>query len=405
MKKMRVHFFRLKHMVFLLMVILVSPAINACQDAKQKLSPPEPFKIGVMIRHFNHAGRSVPVMIWYPASPAPSAKAFDYYGSVEGRAALEAPSDSSHGSYPLIIFSTGFSGCGMTSVFLTEHLAGLGYVVAAPDFKDAFFCSVEHGRVSDRYFISILGNSPQGAKARFKEVYALLRTQECFTYRTKEISATIDYLLEENQRSGLLRGMVDPSSIGVAGHSLGGWDALALGGVEICCDQSGDVAQDRRAAENGSVGLCTLDLYQGKATSLRDPRVKAVIAISPSVWAFPNNRGEAAVKIPTMIISGYRRDAKIEDVKDTYDHLPPPRYELILKGVDHLTASDLIRKMVLFRLVYIFSSGYIFHYPEKQEIFMNYSGNFFNAYLKNDPAGREYILAAHYKRVLLRAEE
>lgn len=344
----------------------------------------------------------MPVIIWYPASPGPSAKAFDYYGSIEGRAVREAPPDAKGAPYPLIVFSHGFSGCGIQSVFLTEHLAGRGYVVAAPDHEDTFFCSADRGRVNDLYLLGALGmGSPEG-RQRYKEIGPLLQNQD-WTYRAKAISATMDYLLEENQGTGPLKGMIDPSAIGVAGHSLGGWDAFALGGVEICCDQPGDVAhQDRGAVENGLKGLCFEDVYRGKVTSLRDPRVKAILGLSPSVWAFPNNRGEAAVKIPTMMINGDRMDCKVEDIKDAYDHLPPPRYELILKDVDHLTVSDLFRKMVLARLVF---TGYIFNYPEKREIFMNYSGNFFNAYLKNDPAGREYIKEAHYPRVLLRAQE
>ena len=39
--------------------------------------------------------------------------------------------------YPLILFSHGFTGCGTQSVFLTDALAGDGYLVLAPDHHDA----------------------------------------------------------------------------------------------------------------------------------------------------------------------------------------------------------------------------------------------------------------------------
>lgn len=364
-------------------------------------APAEEFEVGFTVTRFDAGGRSLALAVWYPAAGGPS---FDYYGAVEGRASLDSEPFHSEGPYPLIVFSSGYTGCGIQSVFLTEHLASLGFVVAAPDHSDAFFCSSNKGRCKANWALAgLAGIGPAEAKDRFKEVRALLSGAD-WRYRTDEVSAAIDSMLAENSRAGsAFAGLIDPDSIGVMGHSLGGWTAFAIGGVEISC-----VDEDPAGTEGGAVkaldfpGLCSSEVFSGKTTSLRDPRVKAVLGLSPSVWAFPNNEGEPALEIPTMMITGASMDINLADIRDTYDHSPGPRYELILKGVDHMTVSDLAAAVGVTKLIF---SGSVFHYPEKKEIFMNYAGGFFRAYLKGDQPAREYIGESHYDRVMLRAEE
>src|SRR5438874_8114140 len=64
------------------------------------------------ITHLNVAGRDVAV--WKPQVSALSNK-----------------------GYPLILFSHGFGGCNTQSIFLMEALAHSGYLVLAPNHKDA----------------------------------------------------------------------------------------------------------------------------------------------------------------------------------------------------------------------------------------------------------------------------
>lgn len=362
--------------------------------------PAELYGIGVSIRRVELNGRDTPFVVWYPAKVKPGDDVFDYYDSVDGRAVLDAEPDAGGAPYPLIIFSSGYFGCAIQSVFFTEHLAAAGYVVAGPDHIDAFFCSSAFGANKVGYiFGGITGTGSEAAKQNFQRSNDLLKSND-WTFRTDDVSAAIDYMLAENSKAGLLEGMVDGDRIGVTGHSLGGWTSFAIGGLEVVC-----TGADVEGVQGGSlaleVDLCSADVYKDKTTSLRDPRVKAILGLSPSVWAYPNNRGEPALEIPSMIITGAKRDIGLEDIRDTYDHLPPPRYEIIVKGVDHMTIADMLHHNPAAPLL---TPTVIFNYSEKLELYMNYSAAFFNAFLRGDKKALEYINGAHYKRGMHRAD-
>ena len=49
------------------------------------------------------------------------------------------------GPFPLVVFSHGFGGCGIPSIFFTETLARQGYVVVRPIIGTAL-CSVDGSR-------------------------------------------------------------------------------------------------------------------------------------------------------------------------------------------------------------------------------------------------------------------
>lgn len=73
--------------------------------------------------------------IWFPT--AAEETRFDYAGTV-GRVAAGAP--PAPGRHPLLEFSHGYLGAGDQSVFLTEHLSRMGYIVARrtmPTRRDA----------------------------------------------------------------------------------------------------------------------------------------------------------------------------------------------------------------------------------------------------------------------------
>ena len=64
--------------------------------------------------------RSLPTRAWYPAPP--------------GSGGADAPFERSGAPYPFILFSHGLGSPNNASIFLMNHLASHGYVVAAPAF-------------------------------------------------------------------------------------------------------------------------------------------------------------------------------------------------------------------------------------------------------------------------------
>src|SRR5262245_23262766 len=102
-----------------------SAAIAACEP---------PFHVGFKVVRAGDTN----VGVWYPATGDEAD--LEYAKNVKGRARKDGAIDGC-ARFPLVAFSHGFSGCGIQIVYLTEELARRGYIVAAPDHKDAL-CSV-----------------------------------------------------------------------------------------------------------------------------------------------------------------------------------------------------------------------------------------------------------------------
>ena len=101
------------------------------------------------------------------------------------------------GTFPVVLFSHGYSGIRFQSTFLTSHLASWGIIVAAPDHWSRDLFHTLSAPVGDR-------NSS-----------------------VTELLATLDLITAENVRSGSrLEGMVDAERVVAMGHSAGGGTIL-----------------------------------------------------------------------------------------------------------------------------------------------------------------------------------
>jgi predicted dienelactone hydrolase len=133
----------------------------------------------------------------------------------------------------------------------------------------------------------------------------------------------VKFVIDEAARNALLKDLVDMERIGVAGHSFGAYTAMAIGGL-------------------------TMDLPEGKARSLRDPRVKAVLPMSPEG---PGTMGITAgswdqFAVPVLFLTGTRdygaggRSAAWR--RSGFDHVHGvDDYLVTLEGAGHMTFADL----------------------------------------------------------------
>jgi len=152
--------------------------------------------------------------------------------------------------YPLIVFSHGFTGCNTQTTFLMEALAQAGYLVLAPNHEDAGCGRARHagGRVG----------RPQEL---FRE--SAKWSERTYADRRGDMEAVLDVALAPERLEGVA---VDASRVGIAGHSLGGYTVLGLAGWP----------------------------------SWKDPRVKAVLALSPHCSPFVATGRLAQMNIPVM---------------------------------------------------------------------------------------------------------
>ena len=203
--------------------------------------------------------------------------------------------------YPLILFSHGFTGCGAQSSFMTAAWAQAGYFVLAPDHHDA-----------------ACGGSPD-TETRFLARLANTRSQQPFhrpeawsdaTYRDRrdDLEAILDTVLKEKSFQGI---PIDPRRIGLAGHSLGGYTVLALAGAW---------------------------------PSWKDPRIKAVLAVSPYCTPFLTKGELGHLDVPVMYQGGTLDVGITPFVRRPgggYDLTSTPKYYVEFAGAAHFAWTNI----------------------------------------------------------------
>lgn len=207
------------------------------------------------------------------------------------------------GPAPIILLSHGLGGSREVGNYLGQQWAGRGYVVVAMQHLG-----------SDE---SVWEDAPIGQRRRILTQAANGAT---FQDRMKDVPATLDQLEKWNQDSKHpLHKRVDFGKVGIAGHSYGAVTAQALGGQQF-----------------GPLG----PLY-------RDPRIDAVVALSPS----PPKRGDAQVafaefELPALLMTGTKDGDSVgrttpERRREVYSAMPAGgKYHLVLKDAEHSAFSD-----------------------------------------------------------------
>lgn len=244
--------------------------------------------------------RDLNVAVWYPTAAKP--EAFQYGGPTWGEVAYNSVPLSGKGTYPMLVFSHGYGGCGLASAFFTEKLAARGWIVACPDHHDsqnaASSLSGRNDDLDSRKFI-------EGAK---DIVNTTPSERGKFIYRPDELEFTLQGMIS----SALFGKLIDTTRIAAGGHSFGGFTSMALCGT-------------------------IPDHY--------DPRIKALLLFSTGAAAYLITPEElSGVKIPTMLMMGQKeRNQKrgtrtMEELENTlFTNMPEPKYFLEIRGASHFS--------------------------------------------------------------------
>jgi predicted dienelactone hydrolase len=175
----------------------------------------------VGFREFTTTGaqqQPLTVRAWYPARRTADKKRpmITYRGPIKfdekilpgkeitslGSALSNAKPERTAKPYPLVVFSHGFAMSPILYSTLVEHYASRGYIVLAPEHREAFDESL------DGFWKALVD-------------------------RPVDITRTIDYAQQLTKPGAALAGMIDMNSIAVVGHSYGGYTALAAGGARF----------------------------------------------------------------------------------------------------------------------------------------------------------------------------
>jgi predicted dienelactone hydrolase len=307
---------------------LAQNRIDLVRPDAPELAPYGDYAIGVTTRSFTNPGqidivnttadaeptydRTLTTEIWYPAAegtePGGTYRAILRDGRTEvalqGRAARDAEPMTGE-TFPLIVISHGYPGNRFLMSHLGENLASKGYVTVSIDHADSTY--------SDQAaFGSTLLNRPLDQQFIIRQMTAL---------------------------DGPIGAMIDDSSIGVIGYSMGGYGALILGGAGVT-----------QASTEYSWGTPNGLLERHLAGSdthadLEDDRIKAIISIGP--WGrntgFWDAEGLAGFDKPLLLMAGSVDDVSMypalrqifEETTGTRRHL------LTFEGANHNAAAPM----------------------------------------------------------------
>ena len=226
------------------------------------------------------------------------------------------------GKAPVIVLSHGLASRPEDYAQQAEYLTSYGYVVALPQHPGSDTIQLQ--------------NMLDGLSRN------LFLTQE-FIDRPLDISYVLDELERRNQSE--FSGRLNVQSVGVMGHSLGGYAALAVAGATI------DFANLQKACNNNLdyldislfVQCQVLDLPREKY-NLQDRRVKAVYTLNPVNNSIFGAKGLSQITIPTMLEAGTydpATPAVFEQVRSFKMLTTPNKYLALVEGQAHVDFSVL----------------------------------------------------------------
>jgi predicted dienelactone hydrolase len=241
--------------------------------------------------------RSIPVDVYVPEQPA------------------EMPA-------PVIVLSHGVGSDRTMFIYLAEHLATYGFVVAVPEHP---------GSNAQQLQALLAGRVNQAAQP------------------TEFIDRPLDvkYLLDELQRFAQsdpeFQGRMNLQQVGVMGHSFGGYTALALAGASLDFQHLQESCQTEAQTLNLSLLLqCrALQLHQSPVVNLQDSRIKAAIAINPLTSAVFNQASLERIQVPTMMVASSAdtvTPALVEQIQPFTQLSIPNKYLVLVNRASHFSA-------------------------------------------------------------------
>jgi predicted dienelactone hydrolase len=245
--------------------------------------------------------RVFPCEIWYPAAPEYSGRDL----ALETQDEFTVPPRPPHrqmsmrdararaGTWPLIAFSHPSLVHRRSATYLCTHLASHGYVVAALD----------HSEVVAQELALREGATEEEMKARVDGI---------ISSRVPDIRVLLEWLLEAAPFDPEVA--LDTDRVGIAGHSAGGWTALAAPDDE--------------------------------------PRIRAVVALAPGGASNPRP-GILPLKlsfewkrdVPTLLLAA-ENDATLPlaGMHEIYERIPATKRMVMLRRADHAHFMDNVER-------------------------------------------------------------
>jgi predicted dienelactone hydrolase len=241
---------------------------------------------------------------------------------------LYLPNQKSNSSkeIPVAVISHGTASSRQTFAYLAKHLASHGYAVVVP----------EHLETSTNTFSQIF-NGLEGPP-----------DPNTLLLLPKDITAVLDEL-EQRAKSQPELQSLNLQAVGVLGQSLGGYTVLASAGAELSRDKLTDTCSTT-VAERPILNLSMLlqcrllEIPVDKSLTVKDERVKAVIAINPLTSHIFGETGLNKLQAPTLFIAGtddYFVPALPEQIKPFQQLQIEDKYLVVMENGTHFSTLEM----------------------------------------------------------------
>lgn len=303
--------------------------------------------------------RRIDVACWYPTEIPESSHKYNTVSRL-GSVAFRAEITNDTEQYPSLIHCHGYAGGALVSTELCERFARSGYVVFSLDFADDFLLHPIKGEgMGLKMFAEIFKRSGELYKKREKF------EASNHIHRINDLRLLIEFICNKSSPDKYLAAIldiVDTSRIGLVGHSLGAYTSLI-----VCGATSNQPA---------------------------DPRIKAVLAWSPAIWAWIDS-DYTTVSVPVMIQFGKLepgpRLGNGAGVMDrAFNNLAGPKYLAEIARAGHFAWIDAMPNTL-----FIKSEGY----AQINDAVWNLSIDFLDAYLYEKPAAKQRMADVSDSRV------
>jgi predicted dienelactone hydrolase len=264
-----------------------------------------------------------------PVGVIPSAMLHDGVRNKDVEVSIEYPTRGA-GPFPVIIFSPGYGGSSHGYEGLISYWTSYGYVCIRPMHTDAgalrdTMQDLLAMRRDDRGQNQRRNRTPEKTVALAKPRPNLAEAiwdrerEPQWRDRARDVVVILDSLTDLEKNYPELAGKMDHARIGVGGHSYGAFTAMLIAGTKT---------------------------FSNPPLAIGDPRVKAIVAMSPQGIAA--NRGLTAdswkdLRVPAMFMTGTRDYGANETEgpdwrRSAYENTAAgDKYFVLIRGASHMT--------------------------------------------------------------------
>lgn len=282
------------------------------------------------------------------------------------------------GKSPIIVISHGLASSPEDFDKFGQQLASYGFVVAIPQHPGSDFAQ----------FQAVL-------QGRSGEVFLL----DEFIDRPLDVKTVLDELDRRNLSE--FEGRLDLNTVGVAGHSFGGYTGLALAGAQIDFDRLTRDCDPAFRLPNTSLLLqCRALKLPNKTYNFLDPRVKAVFALNPVNSSLFGPQRLSEVKVPVFLFAGsedFVTPTVLEQLRSFVWLTTPNKYLAVVRGDIHVDISQLDAGTVAMMESV---SGWQFADPSLIDSYtFSMMVSFFEVYLRGDDSYRVFLQPNYSKYI------